>query len=104
MHKPAPADDKLVRLLEPGDCFGEMALIDLYPRSASIMALEDCAAIEISTSALHTLYERYLEQSALLHMNIARELSRRLRQSDQALFRCARGEAAPGAAQLLSSV
>ncbi|HXF44701.1 MAG TPA: cyclic nucleotide-binding domain-containing protein, partial [Burkholderiaceae bacterium] len=25
-----------------GDCFGEMALLDLFPRSASVRALEDC--------------------------------------------------------------
>ena len=31
--------------LGPGDCFGEMALIDLFPRSASVLAVRDCTAI-----------------------------------------------------------
>ena len=73
--------------LRAGDFFGEMALLDLLPRSASILALEPCEAIELSTASLLKLYETDLEQFALIQMNIARELSRRLRDVDQRLFR-----------------
>ncbi|HRP97953.1 MAG TPA: cyclic nucleotide-binding domain-containing protein [Rhodocyclaceae bacterium] len=68
--------------LGPGACFGEMALIDLGPRSATVQALEDCRAVEIFAASLFRLYERDLEQFALIQMNIARELSRRLRIAD----------------------
>lgn len=71
-----------LRDLGPGDCFGEMALIDLSPRSASVLALEDCVAIEVSAAGLHAIAEKDMEQFALIEMNIGRELSRRLRVSD----------------------
>jgi CRP-like cAMP-binding protein len=79
-----------------GDCFGEMALLDLFPRSASVCAREDCAALALGPADLYRLFERDAEQFALIQMNIGRELSRRLRQSDELLFR-ARMEAAAGA-------
>jgi CRP/FNR family cyclic AMP-dependent transcriptional regulator len=69
-----------------GDCFGEMALIDLCPRSASVLAVEDCAAIEVSSTTLYRIYEKDLEQLALIYMNMGREVSRRLREADERLF------------------
>lgn len=68
--------------LGPGACFGEMALIDLLPRSATVQAVEDSRALEIFAANLFELYERDVEQFALIQMNIARELSRRLRLAD----------------------
>lgn len=65
--------------LGPGDCFGEMSLIDYAPRSATVRALEDCRAFALPIARLHRLYECDLEQFALIQMNLARELSRRLR-------------------------
>jgi CRP/FNR family transcriptional regulator, cyclic AMP receptor protein len=76
----------------PGDCFGEMALMDLHPRSASVRALEPCLAIEFGPDEMLHLYEVDLEQYALLQMNLGRELSRRLRATDELLFRAAMGE------------
>jgi len=103
VYRSSPNDDKLVRLLGEGDCFGEMALADLGPRSASVMALEDSQALEIPAWAVYELYECNVGQFALLQMNIAREISRRLRQSDDALFRCMSGHSVPGGALLLTS-
>lgn len=78
--------------LGPGDCFGEMALIDLFPRSASVLAVQDCTAITLSTKSVYRLYEKDLEQFALIQMNIGRELSRRLRIADERLFSFKMGE------------
>jgi len=77
-----------VRLAElgVGDCFGEMAIIDFGPRSASVQALELSAAIELSTSRIHSLYEFDIKQFTLVQMNLARELSRRMRHSDEVLL------------------
>jgi CRP/FNR family cyclic AMP-dependent transcriptional regulator len=81
-----------MRELDPGDCFGEMALLDLFPRSASIRALADSAAIELTATDLYRLSKHDLEQFALVQMNIGRELSRRLRATDELLFRARMGE------------
>ena len=73
--------------LQPGDCFGEMALMDLAPRSASVRAESDCRSMEFSTDDLLRLYEVDVEQFALIQMNIGREVCRRLRITDDLLFR-----------------
>ena len=83
---PAGQDGRVLRRLDTGDCFGEMALMDLAPRSASVRASEDCVAIEISTSDLMRIYERDIEQFVLIQMNMGRELSRRLREADERLL------------------
>ncbi len=72
--------------LDMGDCFGEMALIEMCPRSASIQATEDCRAIELSIDSLHELYQHDLEQFTVIQMNISREVCRRLRRADDLLF------------------
>jgi CRP/FNR family cyclic AMP-dependent transcriptional regulator len=83
----------LLHELAAGDCFGEMALMDLQPRSASVRALEPCNAIEFGTHDMLHLYETDVEQFALMQMNLGRELCRRLRATDERLFRAAMGEA-----------
>jgi CRP-like cAMP-binding protein len=79
--------------LDAGDCFGEMALMDLLPRSASVRAETDCQAIELSLVDLLRLYEHDVEQFALIQMNLGREVCRRLRATDELLFRWGMGEA-----------
>jgi CRP-like cAMP-binding protein len=78
--------DHRLRELGAGDCFGEMALIDMTPRSASVVAREDCSAIRLTNADLYRVYQADLEQFALIQMNIARELSRRLRIANERLF------------------
>jgi CRP-like cAMP-binding protein len=72
--------------LGKGDCFGEMSLMDMRHRSASVVALEACQAIELSNASLYALYEKDLEQFTLIQMNMGREVSRRLRNADERLF------------------
>jgi CRP-like cAMP-binding protein len=81
--------DGEVALLElgPGDCFGEVALLDLGKRSGTVRALENCSALELSARALHALSRDHLDQFALIYMNLGREVSRRLRLADARLFR-----------------
>lgn len=39
--------------MSPGDCFGEMAIIDAEPRSADAVAATDCTVIEVSESVVN---------------------------------------------------
>ena len=84
--------EMLLRHLGPGDCFGEMALIDLFDRSASVRAVDDCRALALTSAQLYRLFEHDATQFALIQMNIAREMSRRLREADEQLFRATMGE------------
>jgi CRP-like cAMP-binding protein len=83
--KDSPRGQRRLGRLEAGACFGEMALMDLSPRSATVRALMPCVAIEIPFVALLSLYESNVVQFAILMMNMGREVSRRLRIADQAV-------------------
>ena len=72
--------------LAEGDCFGEMALVDFQPRSASVCATKDCESLMISLDALRALYKNDIEQYAMIMMNMGREVSRRLRSADDRIL------------------
>ena len=90
----------LLRELFSGDCLGEMAMIDCKPRSATVRVLESGAVIRISVAQMGQLYVENPEQHALIYMNLAREVCRRLRVADQRLFiiQAGQGAAATGTA------
>jgi CRP-like cAMP-binding protein len=71
--------------LRVGDCFGEMSLIDVQPRSASVLALKDTELYVVSNMDLYQLYQSDLPAYTFLVQNICRELSRRLRRADRAI-------------------
>jgi CRP/FNR family transcriptional regulator, cyclic AMP receptor protein len=77
--------DFCLATLKPGDCVGEMALIDIQPRSASARALTPVTMYVIGQAEIAKLCARDLSSYALLVLNIAREISRRLRVADQVL-------------------
>lgn len=83
----------LLTHLGAGDCFGEMSLMEMRPRSASVAAVEPCRAIELSNANLLALYQKDLEQFTLIQMNMGREVSRRLREADERLFQARIGVA-----------
>ncbi|OMH39112.1 cyclic nucleotide-binding domain-containing protein [Motiliproteus sp. MSK22-1] len=62
-----------------GESIGEMTLIDIQNRSASIRALEKVTVRSLSHFDLQQLYESHQQLFILIIMNIAREISRRLR-------------------------
>jgi len=78
--------DYVLAELQKGDCFGEMSLIDLGPRTASVVALEDCSAIKLTNVGILNIYRKDIEQFTMIQMNMAREVSRRLRNTDELLF------------------
>ncbi|RTE65652.1 Crp/Fnr family transcriptional regulator [Amphritea opalescens] len=77
-----------IRSFLPGECFGAMALLGVYPRSGIVKALEPCRVVEIKADQLFSVYQADPEQYVLIFMNMARDLSRRLRDTDEQLVDC----------------
>jgi CRP/FNR family cyclic AMP-dependent transcriptional regulator len=71
-----------VAILGPGDWFGEMSILDVLPRSATARVLAPARVLRLSAQDLDGLYRRDVRSYALLVLNIAREMSRRLRVAD----------------------
>lgn len=74
--------DARVAMLGPGDWVGEMSIIDVMPRSASVRSLAPSLLLRIAAEDMDRLYRRDVKSYALFILNIARELSRRLRVAD----------------------
>ena len=74
--------DVRVAILGPNDCFGEMSIIDVQPRSATVRALGPSRLLKMTSEHLDALYRQDLKSYALITLNIARDLSRRLRVTD----------------------
>jgi len=68
--------------LEKGDFFGEMALIDESPRSASAIALEDTELLGFFRADLINLMDRDPILSSKILMHLAIVLAQRLRQTN----------------------
>jgi CRP/FNR family cyclic AMP-dependent transcriptional regulator len=77
--------DTPVASLGPQDWFGEMSVLDVQPRSATVRALSPARLLRVRAADLDALYRRDLKAYTLLVLNIARELSRRLRAADALL-------------------
>ncbi len=71
-----------VALLGPGDWFGEMSILDVLPRSATARVVAPSRLLRFSAHEMDALYRRDLKSYSLLVLNIAREMSRRLRVAD----------------------
>ena len=74
--------DVRVAILGPNDSFGEMSIIDVQPRSATVRALGPSRLLKMTSENLDALYRSDLKSYALITLNIARDLSRRLRVTD----------------------
>src|SRR6187402_2607283 len=82
LKKSKRATESRVALLGPGDWFSEMSIVDIQPRSATIRALAPSRLLRITASDLDALYRYDLRSYSLIVLNLARELSRRLRVAD----------------------
>ena len=71
-----------VAVLGPGDWFGEMSIVDIQPRSATVRALAPSRLLRVTSADLDALYRHDLRSYAIIILNLARELSRRLRVAD----------------------
>ena len=69
--------------LRAGDFFGELALVDEGPRSADVIALEECVLIKINQAAISALAGVYPGAAFKLLIAIGRVMVNRLRESNQ---------------------
>jgi CRP/FNR family cyclic AMP-dependent transcriptional regulator len=67
--------------LQPGDCFGEMSLVDGEPRSATIVATTDLRLLVVDRSH----FWRLLDETPELIRRILTILSRRVRRLEQTI-------------------
>lgn len=74
--------DARVAMLGSGDWFGEMSILDVHPRSATVRSLAASRLLTITAADLEALYRRDVKAYSLFVLNVARELSRRLRVAD----------------------
>lgn len=74
----------LCRFVE-GDTFGEMELIDIQPCAASVRADSDTVVYTFTNNDLYQLSKWNQKTYTMIIMNLAREISRRLRISNELL-------------------
>ncbi|MBI5379774.1 MAG: cyclic nucleotide-binding domain-containing protein [Nitrospirae bacterium] len=75
--------EEALAVLKPGDYFGEMALIDDFPRSAYAIANTDVSLLTISKSHLDELLFFNKEMAFKLLWTFCRTLSERLRETNE---------------------
>jgi CRP/FNR family cyclic AMP-dependent transcriptional regulator len=71
--------EKILELLDSGDFFGEMSLLDEAPRSASVEALSEVRVLALGRNDFLDL----MKKSTDLAFSVVQELTRRLRQVDE---------------------
>ena len=69
-------------MLEPGDFFGEMTLIEMQNRSATVKAESETVLYELTAKNLYTYYKADIHAYVIVMQNVNRELCRRLRRAD----------------------
>ncbi len=68
--------------LGPGEFFGEMTLVEIQPRSATVVVTEPATLHSMTGKDLYTLYLEDQQAYILVLQNICRQLARRLRKAD----------------------
>ena len=82
VFKPGERGDDMINTLKSRDFFGDMSFIDMQHRSATVRAQENTILWRLSYGALREAYLHDAKSYTLVVMNIAREMSRRLRRAD----------------------
>lgn len=80
-NKPFDHRESVVALMEDGDLFGDLSLLDDLPRSASARALEASKLLQLPNDKVRGI----LQSNPELMWNVVRVLARRIRVMDEAL-------------------
>lgn len=74
--------EKQITVIEAGQVFGEMGMIEYYPRSATAVALEDTVVTELGESEL----EEYFRNKPEKLLRLLKMLSQRIRETNQKYY------------------
>lgn len=72
-------EDKIMSILTAGDSFGELALLDGKPRSATAQVIEETTIISLAAQDFQRLLKNHFD----LNLSILKQLSGRLRETNQ---------------------
>jgi CRP/FNR family cyclic AMP-dependent transcriptional regulator len=89
--------EHVLATLPAGEFFGEMSFVDMQTRAATVRAREDSVVLRWSFTTIHDLYVSEPKAFTLLVMNMARELSRRLRRADARIIAMSGADPSSGA-------
>lgn len=78
-------EEKVLAILNPGDHFGEIALVDNHPRSATVIANEDTELIQIQAEDFNKLLESDREIALKFYKSFVKVLCTRLRDTNESL-------------------
>lgn len=79
---PNDESSQRVRVLEPGDLFGEVGFFDGLPRSADVVALEEAEALVLTQTAFQRLRLTHPRLALRFVLDLGRILGERFRASD----------------------
>jgi len=71
--------EMILKILGPGDFFGEMSMIDKQPRSASVTTIESSVFLGLS----HAAFEKCVEKIPRIANMVMRVLAQRVREADR---------------------
>jgi CRP/FNR family cyclic AMP-dependent transcriptional regulator len=69
----------ILKILNPGDFFGEMSMIDKQPRSASVTTIEASTFLVLT----HAAFEKCVEQAPRIGTMVMQILAQRVREADR---------------------
>ena len=79
---PTEEGPQRVRVLEPGDLFGEVGFFDGLPRTADVVALEEAEALVLTQAAFQRLRLVHPRLALRFVLDLGRVLGERFRASD----------------------
>ncbi|MFT3706509.1 MAG: cyclic nucleotide-binding domain-containing protein [Archangium sp.] len=82
LRRSSKGNNQSIVKLGPGECFGEMTLVELQPRSATCVVRKKAVTYSLTNLDLWNLYKSDNFAYVIILQNICRMLSRRLRKAD----------------------
>ena len=91
LRRSGTGNNQSIVKLGPGECFGEMALVELQPRSATCVVRKKAVTYSLTNPELWNVYKSDNFAYVIILQNICRMLSRRLRKADSRIVEFVEG-------------